>query len=135
MLELTKCINSFGTIFSMMNIAIYMGFSELYIIGADYTYNPSRQHHFYDYFAFSKVIGKEIIFKMINDYSIYSGMDCNEVTEDELFYYPNFVKHGFDNNKHIKFNEFAKSKNVKIFNVVPDSYKSDIYKQIKFSDI
>ena len=39
----------FGSLFSMLGLAAYMGFSKIYLIGMDYLYDNPKNGHFYEY--------------------------------------------------------------------------------------
>ncbi len=39
----------FGSLFSMLGLATYMGFSKFYLIGMDYLYSNPKNGHFYEY--------------------------------------------------------------------------------------
>lgn len=46
--DLNSKFNANGALNSMIGIAIYMGFSEAYLVGCDYTHSPQRILHFYE---------------------------------------------------------------------------------------
>tara|TARA_B110000008_G_C16951964_1_gene556667 strand:- start:497 stop:1303 length:807 start_codon:yes stop_codon:yes gene_type:complete len=37
-----------GSLRAQILLAIYMGFSQVYLVGHDYTFNPKRSHHWYE---------------------------------------------------------------------------------------
>ena len=39
----------FGSLFSMLGLATYMGFSKFYLVGMDYLYSNPKNGHFYEY--------------------------------------------------------------------------------------
>ena len=66
--DLTKRITFKDGAFSfMIATSIYMGFSELYLCGCGYTYQPRHEFHFYDIPSFSREIPKSKRNKLIEE--------------------------------------------------------------------
>jgi len=133
-IDISKRITFFeNTLFGMLAIAMYMGFKQIYLIGSDYTYEPVREFHFYDSLAFSKTIEKNIALKWIDDIAEARKMEVYKIVEDEDFYLPTFVAHNKKSrDAHVLVNKFAKSKGVRIVNIVPDGFASPIYEKVSW---
>ena len=58
--DLTKRrVSGGGSVFFAIQVMMYMGFEEIYLCGAGYTYEPVFNLHFYDNYVFSKSMGRE----------------------------------------------------------------------------
>ena len=145
-LELTKRINSGpGSFHHAIMTMIYMGFKEIYLCGAGYTYKPMYHFHFYDNFDFPKEIGKEraaqaIKKEIINQYGKDGVIDYYGLLDDgDLFRgicvrkekeYPKIFSES-----HIKINKYAKSQGVKIINIIPDNFESPFFQSVSWDHV
>lgn len=135
-IDISKRITFYeSVIFFMLAIAMYMGFEEIYLIGNDYTFEPSREFHFYDSLNFSKTIEKGIVLQWINQIAKARKIKFYKMMEDEDYYKPVFVQYNQKKDAHVVVKEFAESRGVKIFNVVPDEFDSSIYKKITWKEV
>ncbi len=135
-IDITKRITIFeNVIFMMMAIVMYMGFKEIYLSGNDYTFEPAREFHFYDSLVFSKTIEKRIAFEWINRIAKARNIEVHEIMEDEDFYKPVFVKYNKNRDAYMVVKNFAESKKVKIFNIVPKGFESPIYEKITWVEV
>ena len=111
----------------MISHALYMGFKELYLIGCDYTYEPTREYHFYNQLCISKSINKEIAIQWSKKIAKANNFEVFNIGEDDNYYKPLFVKYNYSKEKYLVVKNFAESIGVKIYNIVPDEFKSPIY--------
>lgn len=140
--SLDKRILTFpSTIIITIQIAIEMGFKEIYLLGAGYTYSPANLYHFYDTFSLKEESNNK---KLFNDKAIefiskrkrITGKDIGFSSSRFKFnkYFGLFYENRDINNKHYEYhkrlNILAKSKGVKIHNVIPEKFKSKIYSKI-----
>jgi len=127
-IDLTKRITFHeGVVFFMISHALYMGFKELYLIGCDYTYEPTREYHFYNQLCISKSINKEIAIQWSKKIAKANNFEVFNIGEDDNYYKPLFVKYNYSKEKYLVVKNFAESIGVKIYNIVPDEFKSPIY--------
>ena len=124
-----------GVIYTMIAIAFYMGFKELYLVGNDYTFEPSRQFHFYDQLLVSKNIKKEIALQWINKIAKARRMEVHNIMEDEEYYKPVFAKYNTNKDAHMVVKNLAESMGVKIFNIIPDEFKSPVYQGVTWRHV
>lgn len=142
--DLTKrSIGGGGSLFFSILIMMYMGFKQIYLCGAGYTYEPVYMLHFYDNFIFPKSMGKEkaeieaqnAIENMNKKYS--ANFEYHGIVEKNDYYRSICVQRGgHDSNKekHQLLNNYAKSQGVKIYNITPDEFESPIYEKISWQD-
>jgi len=139
-----RSISGGGSVFFSILIMMYMGFKEIYLCGAGYTYEPIYIYHFYDNFVFPKNMGRkkaELEARKAID-------DRNRETGDSLEYYGLFEKDNFyrgvyiirkdhdpNKDKHRILNDYARSQGVKIYNIVPDGFESPIYEKITWQEV
>lgn len=133
-----------GSIFDSILALAYMGFKEIYLCGAGYTYEPVYVLHFYDNFAFPKSMGREkaeIAAKKAIDnrnMKILSNYEYHGIFEKNDLYMALYSKKmGFDSNmdKHRILNDYARSQRVKIYNIVPDGFESPIYEKRTWGEV
>ncbi|MCK4542950.1 MAG: hypothetical protein KAU17_12005, partial [Spirochaetales bacterium] len=132
--DLTKrSISGGGAVFFSILIMMYMGFKEIYLCGAGYTYESMFYYHFYDNFVFSKSMGREKA--EIEAKKAIDGI--NKKHSSNLEYYGFFEKddlyrsicvirkdHDPNKDTHQILNNYARSQGVKIYNIVPDGFES-----------
>jgi len=140
--DLTKrSISGGGSLLFFILIMMYMGFKEIYLCGAGYTYEPAYVLHFYDNFVFPKSMGKvkaenearkaiDIRNKKIPSNYEYYGL----FEKDDLYrgIYTKRMDYDSNKNKHRILNDYARSQGVKIYNIVPDEFESPIYEKISW---
>lgn len=96
--DLTKPISTMdGALYFMINLALYMGFKDIYLCGCGYTYYPQQSGHFYE----------------------------DWTKEDHVEADP----------RHEILNRIASQQGTTIFNVVPESFKSPVYRLIPVRDL
>ncbi len=139
-----RSISGGGSVFFSILIMMYMGFKEIYLCGAGYTYEPIYMYHFYDNFVFPKNMGKQKV-----EIEARRAIEVRNRKEGStLEYYGLFGKDDFysgvytrrmDNDpnkdKHRILNNYAKSQGVKIYNIVPDGFESPIYEKISWQEV
>jgi len=134
-----------GGVFESIFIMIYMGFKEIYLCGAGYTYNPLYYLHFYDNYAFPKSLGKEkaIIeakkaivarnkiddarleyYGLLEKGDLFRGIYIKRVSKD----YPLWKAHSL-----IK--QYAESLGVRILNIVPEGFESLVFEKTTWQDV
>ena len=124
-----------GSVFSTIAIAIYLGFKEIYLCGAGYTYAPKQQFHFYDEPIFSKDFSPIKAKEAIRRYARSRGVEVRCVHEVEAGYVPECVQHLPVDQRHVLLKRFAEDCGVHIFNVVPPGYESPVYEQISWETV
>lgn len=144
--DLTKrSISGGGAAFFSILIMMYMGFKEIYLCGAGYTYEPMYEFHFYDNLVFSKRMRREKAeiearkaIDSINKKHSSNLEYCGLFEKDDLYrsvytrrmdYVPN------NRDKHRILNNYAKSQGVKIYNIVPNGFESPIYEKISWQEL
>lgn len=139
-----RSISGGGSVYLSILIMMYMGFKEIYLCGAGYTYDPVYIYHFYDNFVFPKSIGREIA-----EIEVKKAIDsANDKHATNLEYYDLFekdnlyrsicvIRKGFGpyKDKHRRLNNYARSQGVKIYNIVPDGFESPIYEKITWQEV
>ncbi len=134
-----------STIITTIQIAISLGFKEIYMLGAGYTYHPVNLYHFYDSFSEPSDITINLFNKKANEF-IKERKIINDKDIGYMNYVSKFDRHYglfFENRKsndshyffHKKVKEFADNLGVSIFNVTPKNFSSHIYNEIKSVDI
>jgi hypothetical protein len=139
-IELTsRFIGGGGSIYNTILIMIYMGFSEIFLIGAGYTYNPRYEMHFYNNYRFNKSMGNkkahDIAVSTAKDHNCMHGSDIYlySLIEKDNYYHPIYISDYEEDqnaNKHSILNNLANNKGVKIYNIVPEGFSSPIYSQV-----
>lgn len=124
-----------GIIYTMMAIAMYMGFKEIYFVGNDYTLQPSLQFHFYDSPVFSKKLTKDTAMKLIYQIAKVRNLEVYKIKEDEEFYKSIYVKHKKVTDEHLVVKKFAESIGVKMYNIVPKGFESPVYEKISWEEV
>jgi hypothetical protein len=144
-LDLTKRFNGGdGSAFNIILIMIYMGFKEIYLAGAGYSYEPVYEYHFYDNFVFSKDMKRQKAIleakKAIDTRNKAGGstVEYYGLFEKDNFYrgvYIQRLSHEFHKEKHRILNNYATARGVKIYNIVPDGFESPIYGKITWPEV
>ena len=135
-IDLSKRITFLDSgLFSMLAIAMYMGFKEIYFIGVDYSFEPCREFHFYDELLVSKTIEKEVAIQWINKIANARKIEVYKIMEDEEYYKPIFVRYNMTKDKYKIANDFVESKGVKIFNIVPNGFESPIFRKVSWENV
>lgn len=144
-LDLTKRFTGGdGGIFIILLIMIYMGFKEIYLAGAGYTYEPAYKLHFYDNFVFPKSIGREKaeieVRRAIDARNTQSGsvLEYYGLLEKDNFYRGICVQRKNQdtyNEHHRILNNYARMQGTKIYNIVPPGFESPIYEKVSWQEI
>lgn len=144
-LDLTKRFaGGDGGIFNSILIMIYMGFKDIYLAGAGYTYEPVYELHFYDNLVFSKSMGRgkaEIEAKKAIDVRNRMGgapLEYYGLYEKEQFYRGIYISRQDYRpywDRHRVLNNYARSQGVKIYNIVPDGFESPVYEKITWQEV
>ncbi len=143
--DLTKRrISGGGIAFFSTLIMMYMGFKEIYLCGAGYTYEPVYELHFYDNLVFPISMGRE---RAENEARRIMD-DRNKRHGAILEYYGLFEKNNFYRavcvqrkdrdplkDRYRILNNYAKSQGVKIYNIVPDGFESPVYEKITWQEV
>lgn len=145
--DLTKRFNSYpSTMITSLQIALEMGFKEIYIIGAGYTYSPRNLYHFYDGFIENTSQNSKIVIDKANSFlEKRRKLNPNKKLNFEGLIKNNNNYHGlFSQNveiydshyqAHRQIKSLAKSMDSKIINIVPEGFESKIYDSIKWSKL
>jgi len=134
-----------GSIFTSVIMLINMGFKEIYLCGAGYTYSPLYYLHFYDNFTFPVTLGKDKAvteaqkaiesrnkkidtrleyYGLLEKGDLFRGIYIRRVNKD----YPLWKKHRL-------LNKYAKSQGVKILNITPEAFESPVYEKINWKEV
>lgn len=133
-----------GGVFNLILIMIYAGFKEIYLAGSGYTYYPIYELHFYDNLIFPKNMGKEnaeIEAKKaidIRNARTGSTSEYYGLLDKDNCYRGIYVQRKPNvklKEKHRILNNYAKSKGVKIYNIVPDGFESPVYEKIAWAEV
>jgi len=133
--DLTRRIHGKGSFINMVTAAIYMGFKEIYLCGAGYTYQPMQFFTYYYQPSFPIEFPKEKRNKVIDEIMKIEPVSILRIQEDELSYRPIWVDDRPVSDSHRIMNEFARSVGVMIFNIVPDGFESPIYEKITWKEV
>jgi hypothetical protein len=128
----------------MILILIYMGFKEIYLAGAGYTYDPVYELHFYDNLVVPRSLGRE----KAECEAKRAVADRNQNTGSKLEYYGVWPKDDFyrvvcvtrresDPNKdrHRLMKRYAAERGVRIYNIVPDGFGSPVYEKRTWAEV
>ena len=139
-----RSISGGGAVFFSILTMMYMGFKEIYLCGAGYTYEPMYYLHFYDNFVFPKSMGREkaeiearkaidILSEKHSSKFEYYGL----FEKDDLYRSVCVIRKDYDPNKdkHRILNNYARSQGVKIYNIVPGGFESPIYEKISWQEV
>jgi hypothetical protein len=97
-LDITEPLSTMeGSLFFMMTLAAFMGFTEIYLCGCGYTYVPHQHGHFYD------------------DFVLVEGEELDP--------------------RHRLLQEALTKKNMTVYNLVPDGFKSPVYKAVPLREL
>ena len=139
-----RSISGGGSVFFSILIMMYMGFKEIYLCGAGYTYKPIYIWHFYDNIVFPKRMGREkaeIEARKaieVHNCKFSSTLEYYGLFEKDDFYRVvciNRMDNDLHRDKHRILSNYAKSQGVKIYNIVPDEFESPIYEKISWQDV
>jgi len=134
-----------GVFFQSILIMIYMGFKEIYLCGAGYTYDPIWEYHFYDNMVQPINIGKERAIRALK-----KGVeDRNNQHNTKLEYYGIFEKNDYfrgviisrqkrKSNHYRKYRNLkviAEKRGVKIINILPKGFESPIFEHTSWEAI
>jgi hypothetical protein len=134
-----------GGISTALLVLIYMGFKEIYLCGAGYSYDPGYELHFYDNFKINKNVGEKIAKIKAKDWIKKYNEKTNSkaqyfgLHEKGSYYYGVFTrelnKESNNYREHQIINAYARSKGVKIVNIMPKGFNSPIYASCSWSEI
>jgi hypothetical protein len=145
-LDLTKRFPaSSNTMINCILLLIYLGFTEIYLCGAGYTFDSKYEFHFYDSYLVPKGkglkeaerLGREIelAYNTANNTSIrYHGLK-EEYDHYRVIYVSNYEQIDESHLIHANTNDYANSKGVKIFNIIPDNFQSPVYEKISWEKV
>jgi hypothetical protein len=135
-----------GSIFMAIQMAVYMGFKEIYLAGAGYTYSPTNEYHFYDgfetdtsndYLQAEEMARSFIAERMKNSPSKklqyrrlveYNGKYRGIFSQTKKLDNEHYVAHAM-----IK--KIAESHGAKIINIVPEGFNSPVYENISWNQV
>ena len=131
-----------GTIFNSLEVMLYLGFKEIYLLGAGYTYQPTFYLHFYDNHIFQGNLSKKEAFNLAKN-SINNSVDNDKlIVKDVVLMNGEWRsvcvnKHTMASylKKHKIMKKKAENYNAQIINVVPDGFLSPVYKSISWNKV
>lgn len=145
-IDYTKRNKGGGSAFSnAILLLIYMGFTDIYLCGEGYSCDPIYEFHFYDNFTFSKTLGIPEATKqaksLIEQRNVELGHDLQlfSLLEKESSYNPIYTRDyepistTFSVNSYL--DSLARSKGVKINNIVPEGFEGKIFRTISWKDV
>lgn len=134
-----------GSIFDSILTLIYMGFKEIYLCGAGYTYDPIYELHFYDSYIFPMSMGKvkaENEAKKVvasHNKERNTNIEFYGIIEKDGVYRGIYVqkakKCDVNRKKHMVINEYARLHGVKIYNIISDGFESPVYEKITWEEV
>ncbi len=124
-----------GSLFTMIATALYMGFKEIYLIGADYALSPSIQFHFYDVPIFDKNKDKEQALKLMEEMEEIIKCEIFTINENEDYLLPQFIKRDNDYRHHKIANNVAEKMDANISIICPEGFNSPVYDTISWENI
>jgi hypothetical protein len=133
-----------GSVTSALIALIYMGFKEIYLLGAGYTSKPRLEFHFYDNFIFQKSLGYEVAYQKA--FSLIETINKENKVDVKLFglfekgdyYHAQYVQEFKDDdnsNAHRQLNNMAQANGICIKNIVPQGFESPIYEKISWDEV
>jgi len=138
-----RSISGGGVVFFSILIMLYMGFKEIYLCGAGYTYEPTYQCHFYDNRIFPMSMGRKSA-----EIEARKAIDArNRKTGSTAEYFGLFEKGSFYRSicvmkkgegsyvDHRILNDYARSQGLKIYNIVPDGFESPVYEKVTWEEV
>ncbi len=129
-IDLTRRIHGQGAIINMITAAIFMGFKEIYLCGAGYTYQPQQFFTYYYQPSFPIDFPKEKRTKVIDEIMKIEPVRILKIEQDELSYRPIWVHDSPVSDQHRIINGFARDAGVNIFNITPEGFQSPIYEKV-----
>ena len=142
-IDLTKrFVGGGAAIINSILVLIYMGFKEIYLCGAGYTYDPIFHQHFYDNFVVDGKLSKEHArIEILNLIANSIDKDILQL-KDIILYEKNWRavctrKHANNNytNLLIKLKDVAGANGTMIYNIVPDGFSSPVFKTIRWNQV
>ena len=146
-IDLTKRFKTYpSTMIVSLQIALEMGFKEIYILGAGFTYTPRNLYHFYDGFIEDSSQDLDLIkskaSKFLNNKQNLNPnkkLNFKRLIKKNKKYYGLFTEHtSLDDphyQAHAQIKSLAESYECDIFNVAPEGFDSQIYKKIKWENL
>ena len=146
-IDLTKRFKTYpSTMIASLQIALEMGFKEIYILGAGFTYTPRNLYHFYDGFIEDSSQDLDLVKSKASKFldnrqnlNPNKKLNLKRLIKNNKKYYGLFTEHvSLDDphyQAHAQIKLLAESYECDIFNVVPEGFDSKIYKKIKWSDL
>jgi len=145
--DMTKRLQGGGSVYYSLLMLMYMGFEEIYLCGAGYTYDPLYYLHFYDMDHFIEPISMDKEYrenqvrKKICSYNKKYSSDLEAVGffEKDGFCRPIIIREHNKNMPLLKYHNiisrYAESQGIKIINIVPDGFGSPIYEKKSWENI
>jgi len=136
-----------GSFFTSILILIAMGFKQIYLCGAGYSYEPIWGLHFYDNYIYPKSLGRLKTNQKLKheiekrNKSMNSNLEIHGIYEHNDYYraiigrYTEETKDNSLLNNHGLINKFSQSKDVQIINILPDGFKSPIFNSISWDEL
>jgi hypothetical protein len=144
--DMTKRLQGGGSVYYSLLTLMYMGFKEIYLCGAGYTYEPMYYWHFYDieHNIFPMSMNEEEVCSTIKDNLNIINNECDAKLEflgllNKDGYYRGITGYKQKYNDalrgHNVINDFAASKGVRIINITPDGFESPVYEKISWNEV
>jgi len=145
-LDLLNRIRGGGNIFiNSILCLIYMGFKEIYILGAGYTYRPNFIFHFYSTFVSQINLGKKLAMtsgqQFVDEYNkVYNqNIKFNGLKIIGEQYRGIYIKERsldyYENSNYNKLDQFARNIGVKLYNIVPNGFDSPVFETKTWNQI
>ena len=124
-----------GSVFALLAIAFHLGFGEIYLCGAGYTYEPLRVFHFYDEPVFRA--GQPLTERQAVQDAVFadSGATIAGIRIDGDLERPIWVKHEPVALQHRIAADYARTLGIRIFNIVPAGASSPVYDPISWPEV
>lgn len=145
-IDLTKrFVGGTSAVFNSILTMIYMGFKEIYLCGAGYTYSPVYELHFYDNYVFPKEAGYKKASELaksvvdIHNRKYDSNIEYFGLFEKDNFYRGIYVakseNYSSSISEHRIINTYAESQGVKMYNIIPEGFESPIYEKVSWEEV
>jgi hypothetical protein len=116
-----------GVVYFAVAAGIYMGFKEIVLVGAGYTYSPIQEFRFYDIPIASPAYSERDARVMLDRLARSRGCRLQTMERVAKGFRPVFVRDKTIDHRHRILQEFAENHGVKIYNLVPDGFDSPLY--------
>jgi len=124
-----------GGLASSITVAIYMGFTEILLCGCGYTYQPRQEFHFYDAPVISLEFSEREALDWSARFAASRGVTLHRMDRVSAGYRPMFVRHQPPADSDRAIEAYARSRGVRILNLVPEGFESPVFEAVRPADV